>query len=127
MPPTSILHIEDNFHNRRLVRKILESKGYTVIDAETGQMGLDLMRRYQPSLVLMDIGLPDFDGVVLLQMAKADATLRHIPLVAITARALQGDRERFMAAGFNNYLAKPVQPLTLLDAVQAHLPLVFVG
>lgn len=116
-----ILHIEDNFHNRRLVRKILESQGYLITEAENGHTGLDLMRRLRPALVLMDIGLPDMNGVTLLHLVQADLTLQGIPLIAVTANALQGDRERFLAAGFNAYLPKPVQPLTLIEQVRAYI------
>ena len=94
-----VLYIEDNYHNRRLVRKILESRGYTVLEAEDGLKGLDMVRELRPPLVLMDIGLPGMDGLELTARIKGDEELRTIPVIALTASAMQGDKERFLAAG----------------------------
>jgi len=117
-----LLYIEDNFHNRRLVRKILASRGYTVIEAENGVSGLEMMRSQQPSLVLLDIGLPDLDGLEIVTQVREDAALRDIPVIAITASAMRGDRERFLAAGCSDYLSKPIQALELISLVESYFP-----
>jgi two-component system cell cycle response regulator DivK len=117
-----VVYVEDNFHNRRLVHKILEPKGYTILDAEDGLSGLDLVRQVKPPLVLMDIGLPELDGLEVTALIKADPELRHIPVIALTASAMRGDRERFLAAGCDDYLSKPVHALELIEKVAAHYP-----
>jgi CheY-like chemotaxis protein len=121
MPPAPILHVEDNFHYRRLVRKLLESQGYGLVEAEDGLTGLELIRALRPTLVLMDIGLPGMDGVSIMRLVKADPTLCHIPMIALTAATLVGDRERLLAAGFDGYLSKPVPLAVLLAAVKPYL------
>ncbi|MBA3532605.1 MAG: response regulator [Ardenticatenales bacterium] len=122
MDAKTVLYIEDNFHNRRLVRKILESRGYTVIEAEDGLTGLDMVRELRPPLVLMDIGLPGMDGLEVTGRIKGDAELRHIPVIALTASAMRGDRERFLEAGCDDYLSKPIQPMELLNLIATYLP-----
>jgi two-component system, cell cycle response regulator DivK len=122
MDPRTVLYIEDNFHNRRLVRKILESRGYTVVEAEDGLTGLDMVRELRPPLVLMDIGLPGMDGLEVTGRIKEDEELRHIPVIALTASAMRGDRERFLAAGCDDYLSKPIQPMELLNLIATYLP-----
>ena len=120
MNPKTVLYVEDNFHNRRLVRKILESKGYTIVEAEDGIAGLEMIRRIRPPLVLMDIGLPGMDGLTVTNLVKGEIDLRHIPIIAITASAMAGDRERFLAAGCDDYLSKPIQPIELLAKVDGY-------
>jgi two-component system cell cycle response regulator DivK len=120
MNPKTVLYVEDNFHNRRLVRKILESKGYTLVEAEDGIAGLEMIRRLRPPLVLMDIGLPGLDGITVTNLVKGEEDLQHIPIIAITASAMSGDRERFLAAGCDDYLSKPIQPLELLAMVDGY-------
>ncbi len=117
-----ILYIEDNVHNRRIVRKILESQGYTLLEAGDGESGLMMIRRLKPPLVLLDISLPGMDGLELLAQVRADDRLRHIPVIALTASAMRGDRERFLAAGCDDYISKPVQVAELLEKVAAHYP-----
>lgn len=122
MHPTLTLHIEDNFHNRRLVRKVLELQGYPLVEAEDGIVGLELFHRLRPTLVLLDIGLPGYSGLEILRAVKADPDLAHIPVITITASAHAEDRERFLTAGFDAYLSKPVPPLALLETVRAFDP-----
>jgi two-component system, cell cycle response regulator DivK len=121
MPPAPILHIEDNFHYRRLIRKLLESQGYDLIEAEDGLTGLDLIRSVRPVLVLVDIGLPGLDGVSVMRQVKADPTLCHIPLIALTAAIFTGDRERLLGVGFDGYLSKPVPLARLLVTLKPYL------
>ncbi len=122
MQEKTVLYIEDNFHNRRIVRKVLQSQGYTVVEAEDGLTGLAMVRELTPPLILLDIGLPGMDGLEVVARIKADTTLREIPVIALTASAMRGDRERFLAAGCDDYLSKPVQAQELLSKVREYLP-----
>ena len=117
-----VLYIEDNFHNRRIVSKTLKSRGYTVIEAEDGISGLDMVRQLRPPLVLLDIGLPGMDGLEVVGHIKADHDLRDIPVIALTASAMRGDRERFLEAGCDDYLSKPIQVIELIKMVENHYP-----
>ncbi|MGD8455749.1 MAG: response regulator [Anaerolineales bacterium] len=120
MPEKHILHIEDNFHNRRIVRKILEKQGYLLHEAADGVIGFNMIRDMAPPLVLLDISLPSMDGIEIVKMVKADETLKHIIVIAVTASAMQGDRERFLAAGCDDYLSKPFRSIDLLDLVNQY-------
>jgi two-component system cell cycle response regulator DivK len=118
----TILYIEDNPHNRRLVRRILQRSGYTLIEAEDGVSGYAMVRELKPPLVLLDISLPGIDGLQVAALIRANAELRHIRLIALTASAMHGDRERFLAAGCDDYLSKPIEMKELTDKVAAHYP-----
>jgi two-component system cell cycle response regulator DivK len=120
MPEKHILHIEDNFHNRRIVRKILEKQGYQLHEAADGVIGYNMIREMCPPLVLLDISLPGMDGIEIAQKVKADDDLKHIILIAVTASAMQGDRERFLAAGCDDYLSKPFRSIDLVDLVNQY-------
>ena len=122
MQEKNILFIEDNYHNRRIVRKILASRGYTVIEAEDGITGYEMFDKIKPPLVLLDISLPGIDGIEIVSRAKANPKLNHIPVIALTASAMAGDRERFLATGCDDYLSKPVQAKNLLQMVDSHYP-----
>jgi two-component system cell cycle response regulator DivK len=116
----TVLYIEDHYHNRRLVEKVLTSKGYDVLLAEDGLSGWEMIEAYRPSLILLDIALPgDLDGLDIAARVKADEALNHIWIIALTASAMQGDRERFLNHGCDDYLSKPVQVRELLDKVRA--------
>jgi CheY-like chemotaxis protein len=120
MKQKTVLYIEDNLHNRRLVRKILQSRGYTITEAEDGVTGLEMAGELRPTIILLDIGLPGMDGLEVVGRLKADDQLRDIPVIALTASAMRGDRERFLAAGCDDYLSKPVRALELINKVAAH-------
>lgn len=120
MAEKQVLYIEDNYHNRRLVRKILESQGYSLIEAENGKTGLDKVREVKPPLVLLDITLPEMDGLEVLSHIRSDADVCHTPVIALTASAMRGDRERFLDAGCDDYISKPIQMRELLDKVKEH-------
>jgi two-component system cell cycle response regulator DivK len=115
--PARILYIEDNPQNMRLVRKMLKLGGYDMIEAVDGLTGVAIAARERPDLILMDINLPDIDGLEATARLKADGALAHIPVIALTANAMHGDRERFIAAGCDGYLAKPVTKNELLNTV----------
>jgi two-component system cell cycle response regulator DivK len=121
MDQKTVLYIEDNLHNRRIVRKALQRCGYTVIEAEDGPTGLAMVRELKPPLVLLDIGLPEMDGLEVVARIRADAELRDIPVIALTASAMSGDRERFLAAGCDDYLSKPVQLKELINKVATYI------
>jgi two-component system cell cycle response regulator DivK len=122
MDQKMVLYIEDNYHNRRLVRKILESRGYSLVEAEDGLSGLSMARDLKPPLILLDIGLPGMDGLEVVGRLKADAHVKDIPVIAVTASAMLGDRERFLEAGCDDYLSKPIQVMDLINKVAAHYP-----
>jgi two-component system cell cycle response regulator DivK len=110
-----ILYIEDNPQNMRLVRKILEHAGYTVFGAEDGTSGVALALDVVPHLILMDINLPDIDGLEATRRIKS--RYPRLPIVALTANAMYGDEERILASGCDGYLSKPVNKETLLAKV----------
>ncbi|NDJ85474.1 MAG: response regulator [Chloroflexi bacterium] len=116
-----ILYVEDNFHNKRLVRKILTAKGYTVLEAEDGHTGVELAMSEMPDLILMDINIPGLDGIEATRMIKSFRETADIPVIALTANAMRGDRERFLAAGCDNYLPKPISTSDLLSVVKSYL------
>jgi two-component system cell cycle response regulator DivK len=112
--------VEDNEKNMKLVRELLEATGYRPLEATTGSLALDLAVEHRPDLVLMDIRLPDIDGLEALSRLRADERTATIPVLAVTAQAMHGDRERFLAAGFDGYLSKPIDLGELLEAVSRH-------
>jgi CheY-like chemotaxis protein len=105
---TVVLIVEDNPRNLKLVRDILAHAGYGTLEATTAEDGLALARAEQPELVLMDVQLPGMDGVEALARLRADPATSGIAVVALTAFAMQADRDRFAAAGFDGYLEKPI-------------------
>lgn len=115
-----VLYIEDNSHNRRLVNKILTSRGYSVVEAEDGESGLEKVHALKPPLILLDITLPKMDGIEVVRQIKADESVRHIPVIAVTASAMRGDRERFLESGCDDYLSKPIQMFELIEMVDKH-------
>ena len=117
MAPT-ILVIEDNPLNLELVGEILLSAGMRVIEARNGQEGLTMARQQQPSLILLDIRLPGLDGYGVLRRLKADPATASIPVVALTAQAMVGDKEQALSAGFDHYIAKPIDTRTLAEQVR---------
>lgn len=116
-----ILYIEDNPQNMRLVRKMLKLGGYDMLEAVDGLTGVAVAAREVPDLILMDINLPDIDGLEATARLKADPRLANIPVIALTANAMHGDRERFISAGCDGYLAKPVTKNELLNTVNHFL------
>lgn len=116
-----ILYVEDNFQNKRLVKKILAARGYDVLEADDGLTGVESARDQRPDLILMDISLPGIDGVEATQRIKAFPETAKIPVIALTANAMRGDRERFIAAGCDDYLPKPISTAELLDMINKYL------
>jgi two-component system, cell cycle response regulator DivK len=114
-----VLVVEDNDKNRKLVRDVLTHKGYEVIEAETGEDGVRLAKERMPRLILMDIQLPGIDGIEALRQIRADETTRGTPIIAVTASALDRDRQKIMAAGFDGYQSKPLNVKGFMAAVEA--------
>jgi two-component system cell cycle response regulator DivK len=115
-----ILVVEDNELSMKLFRDVLVAGGYRPLEAATGSQAVKLAVAHAPALVVMDIQLPDIDGVSVLGQLRADELTAAIPVLAVTAQAMQGDRERFLAAGFDDYMSKPVNIIELLDRVRQH-------
>jgi len=112
-----ILIVEDNDKNRKLVRDVLQFRGYRTLDAETGEIGLALAREALPALVLMDIQLPGMSGIDALGHLRADPATCHIPVIAVTASAMMQDRQQILAAGFDAYQSKPIDVKGFLQLV----------
>jgi two-component system cell cycle response regulator DivK len=115
-----ILVVEDNAKNMRLLRDVLRATGYRTLEASTGKQALRLATEHEPALVLMDIRLPDMDGVDAMNQLRLDERTASIPVIAVTAQAMKGDSERFKEAGFDGYLSKPVDIDELLTTVEQH-------
>ena len=118
MPGELILIVEDNEKNRRLVRDVLQFKGYETIETETGEEGVELARSRHPALVLMDIQLPGMDGITALKILRQDPETRAIRVMAVTASAMTQDRQTILAAGFDAYQSKPINVKSFLEAVK---------
>jgi len=116
-----ILVVEDNDLNRKLFCEVLRSQGFAVEPVADGGEALERARQFVPNLIIMDIQMPNISGIDLIEGAKADSVLRHIPVLAVTAYAGKGDEERIREAGAEGYLAKPVSIAPFMAAVRALL------
>ncbi|MGH7766955.1 MAG: response regulator [Candidatus Binatia bacterium] len=113
-----ILIIEDNEKNRKLVRDVLQVKGYQTIESETAEEGLKLAAAHSPALILMDIQLPGMDGITAVKQLKAAAKTKEIPVIAITASAMTHNRQTMLAEGFDGYQTKPISLKDFLGEVE---------
>jgi two-component system cell cycle response regulator DivK len=120
LPRKCILCVEDNYQNRRLVRKILMAEGYAVLEAEDGLEGVALAREHKPDLILMDINMSGMDGMEATAHLKA-SELAYIPIIALTAAAMKGDRERIMTSGCDEYMHKPIEKAHLIATLRQFL------
>jgi two-component system, cell cycle response regulator DivK len=120
MTGAQILLVEDNEKNMKLFRDVLRAAGYDTLQATTGGRAVELAIEHEPALVLMDVQLPDIDGVEALGRLRANERTALIPVLALTAQAMHGDRERFLAAGFDGYVSKPVNIVALVGTVNEH-------
>ncbi len=116
-----ILIVEDNERNLKLVRDLLEYKGYRTLAADKAEEGLALAKAHLPDLILMDIQLPGMDGITALGRLRADQTMARIPVVALTAFAMRDDRARFLRAGFDGYIMKPINVKEFPEQVRQFL------
>jgi two-component system cell cycle response regulator DivK len=118
---SKILLVEDNEMNRDMLSRRLERRGYQVVIAVDGQQGVDLARTQAPDLILMDMSLPVLDGWEATRQLKADQQTRGIPVIALTAHAMAGDREKAMEAGCDDYDTKPIELPRLISKIDALL------
>ena len=115
---TKILIAEDNAVNRELFRELLEARGYIVVEACDGPEALQMIEQTQPDMLLLDIGMPVLDGFGVIRKIRENPRLATLPVLAVTAYAMQGDQEKIMKSGFNGYLSKPVNAGSLAQEVE---------
>jgi two-component system, cell cycle response regulator DivK len=125
MMPGKILVIEDNDRNRKLVKILLEANKYEVIEAQTGEEALKYLQDDKPDLILLDIQLPNMDGLTLAKMLRIDQKTKDIPIIAVTAYAMKGDKERMLEAGCDAYVSKPIDtrelPIIIANLINAKI------
>ena len=119
---TLILVVEDQEDNRRIMRDLLTSVGYEVMEAVTGEEGVAAAETHRPDLILMDVQLPGLDGYEATRQIKANPDLEHIPIIVVTSYALSGDDVKAFEAGCNAYVSKPFSPRELLAKIREYLP-----
>ena len=112
-----IVIVEDNPFNMELVHDILAIKGYEIYEAVDAEQGLEIIARVKPDLVLMDIQLPGMDGIEATRLIKSQESTKNIPVVAVTANAMKGDREEIISQGFDDYISKPIELTALIEKV----------
>ena len=122
MSPKTILYVEDNELNRRIVRDLLKRTSYRLIEAPDGEASLDIVRRECPDLILMDIQLPRLSGIEVTRTLRSEPITANIPIIAITSFALSGDEQRAKEAGATAYMTKPYSPRDLLALIRSLLP-----
>ena len=116
-----ILIVEDDPKNLKLIRDLLQIRGYTTLEATDGKQGVDMARAKMPDLILMDIQMPVMDGFEAISILKADPVTKSIPIIALTAFAMQGDRKKCMDAGCNDYITKPLDTRAFVTKVKEYL------
>lgn len=119
--PKSILLVEDDNTNRKLVRVILGGKRYRIREAESAEQAMEMLRDAKPDLLLLDIRLGESSGLDVIRAIRADPAFDEVPAVAITAQAMKNDESRFLAAGFDGYLSKPLDTRRLPEVVERFL------
>jgi len=115
-----VLIVEDNEKNMKLFRDVLQASGYQTLEATTGEEAVETATEHLPDLVLMDVQLPGMDGVTALGRLRENERTVSIPIVALTAQAMSGDRERFLEAGFSGYISKPVNVAEFVGTVRRY-------
>ncbi len=113
-----VLVVEDNRNNMRLITKLLKNRGYDVIKAETGEMGVKLAAEKEPDLILMDIKLPGIDGIEATKRIRTSGCGSMVTIIAITSYAMAGDREKYLKEGFTGYIEKPIDPFTVIEEIE---------
>ena len=120
-PGATILYVEDHPDNRMLVRRILMAEGHIVLEAGNALNALAIIDGITPDLILMDINMPDMDGYALTAQIKAQSHLSHIPIIALTANVMKGDKEKSLEAGCDGYIQKPIDVDTLPNLINRYL------
>jgi CheY-like chemotaxis protein len=118
----TILIVEDEPQNRKLFKDVLQYRGFTVLEARDGREGVALARQHRPDLILMDIQMPVMDGISATRTLKQDAVTQDITVVALTANAMPGDREKILEAGCQDYISKPFRLHEFLEKIREYLP-----
>lgn len=118
---TRVLVAEDNAVNRELIRELLEMRGYSVIEACNGQEALEMLEQSQPDLLMLDISMPILDGFATVRKIRENPRFSALPVVAVTAYAMRGDREKILKSGFDGYLSKPISAHSLEEEIERHL------
>ena len=117
----TVLVIEDNELNMKLVRSLLQLKNYQILEAVNAEKGLQLARKNRPDLILMDIQLPGMDGLEATRSIRDDASLKDLPVIALTSYAMQGDQDKALEAGCNGYVSKPIDTRHFLKMIDQYL------
>ena len=115
--PKTLLIIEDNEQNFYMMRFLLENKGFRVIGAENGRLGVEMALKHVPDAILLDIQLPEMDGYAVAAELKKHSEIDNVPIIAVTSYAMVGDREHILAAGANGYIEKPINPDTFVEEI----------
>jgi CheY-like chemotaxis protein len=115
---SKILIAEDNATNRELFRELLEARGHTVVEACDGREALQMIEQAQPDILLLDIGMPVLDGFAVVRAIRENPRVTALPVLAVTAYAMQGDRERIVSSGFDGYLSKPINAKSLAEELE---------
>lgn len=121
MGSVTILNIEDNIDNRLLIRRVLSAEGYQIVEAGNAGEGLEVLKTLHPDLILMDINMPDMDGYSLTARIRSLEGFKSIPIVALTANVMRGDREKSLEAGCDGYIQKPIDIDLLPQQVESYL------
>jgi two-component system cell cycle response regulator DivK len=121
MPDKTVLLVEDDFMNMRLVQHVLETEGYNVVGATSGWEALNQIKNSLPDLILMDVQLPDIDGMTLVRIIRAGEAAQKTVILALTAYAMKGDKEKIMKTGCNGYIAKPINVEQFISTVRRYL------
>ena len=120
-PKSVILYVEDNKDNRLLVRRVLEAEGYTMVEAGNAEDAMEKIKATQPGLILMDINMPEVDGYALTARIKQTPGFASVPIVAVTANVMRGDREKSLEAGCDGYIQKPIDIDQLTQQIERFL------
>jgi two-component system cell cycle response regulator DivK len=118
---SKILIVDDDAKTRKLLRAVLQNSGYEIIEAENGEQGIKLAKENIPVLILMDIEMPVMDGMSAFKVIRADESTKNIPVIALTSYAMKGDKEKFLAEGFDNYISKPIDVKEFMKIVKKHI------
>ena len=117
-----VLYVEDNTENRMLIRRVLEAEGYRVVEAANATQAIERIKSDRPELILMDISMPDTDGYTLTSQIRTLPNLERVPIIAVTANVMRGDRERSLEAGCDGYIQKPIDIDTLTQQIERYMP-----
>jgi CheY-like chemotaxis protein len=121
MSDKNVMVVEDNEKNRKLMRVILKAKGYTVTEASTGEEALNILKNQKPDIILMDIQLPGIDGITLAKQIKGNTITKDIPIIAVTAYAMKGDKQKILECGCDDYVSKPINTQELPLVIEKYI------